>query len=435
MAAALDFVYRYAQPSILQGPKLSLATSANAQGYPYFFEGHALHPERLAAQLLVLTQVVRTHFFLPRPVITDPVFTSNERILRAEGFSGCCGVYARVDLPGETFDGDCKGRGTTNVDFNDPMRRALLGVRRDSRLAFAVGAGEVAVETEGQRVVEKKVKLPVRWIKSFSEVQAYQTALRLLYELKAAPALALLRSFPRTPPKGISYVVSSGASLRLSQRPAKGAVPLSGTHRVLVLEPLLRDADGLRVWLDEASGVSAWEVHGRAGRVTLLLSPEVYRGFSGEGQLLETLGSGAGCDLLARVRAKLNWESGIDASRVASELSAPPSEVAGALGILGARGLAGYDALDGRYFHRELPFDLEKVETMQPRLLAARKLVEARGVEALGNGEYRVSGTDVRHFVRLLEGGDRCSCPWFSKHQGARGPCKHVLAAQLFSDS
>lgn len=435
MAAALDFVYRYAKPSAVEGPKLSLATSANAQGYPYFFEGQALHPERLAAQLLVLTQVVRTHFFQPRPVILDPVFTSNERILRAEGFSGCCGVYVRVDLPADTFDGECKGRGTTNVDFNDPMRRALLGVRKDSKLGFAVGAGEVAVETGAGKVVEKKVKLPLRWLKSFSEVQSYQTGLRLLYELQATPALALLRSFPRTPPKGISYVVSSGPSLRLSQRPSKGAVPLSGTHRVLVLEPLLRDADGLRLWLDESSGVSAWEVHGRAGRATLLLSPELYRGFSGEGQLLEALGSGAGSKLLTRVRAKLNWESGIDAARVAAELSVPLPEVEGALSILGSRGLAGYDALDGRYFHRELPFELDKVETMQPRLLAARKLVEAGGVQSLGQGEYRVAGSDVHHFVRLLETGDRCSCPWFSKHQGSRGPCKHVLAAQLTNES
>jgi hypothetical protein len=434
MAAALDFVYRYAQPSALEGPRLSLATSASPQGYPYFFEGRALHPERLAVQLLVLTQVVRTHFFMPRPVLLDPVFTSNERILRAEGFSGCCGVYVRVDLPSETFDGECKGRGTTNVDFNDPMRRALLGVRRESALNFAVGAHEVAVDTGGERVVEKKVKLPVRWIKSFSEVQAYQTNLQLRFELKAAPALAFLRSFPRVPPKGLSYVVSSGTSLRLSQRPAKGSVPLAGTHRALVLEPLLRDADGLRIWLDEGSGVSAWEVHGRAGRVTLLLSPEVYRGFSGEGQLLQTLGSGAGAELLTRVRAKLNWESGIDAQKVATELSAPPDEVSGALSILGSRGLAGYDALDGRYFHRELPFDLDKVETMQPRLLAARKLVEAGGVAPLGKGEFRVAGTDVHHFVRLLDSGDRCSCPWFSKHQGSRGPCKHVLAAQICSE-
>jgi uncharacterized Zn finger protein len=45
--------------------------------------------------------------------------------------------------------------------------------------------------------------------------------------------------------------------------------------------------------------------------------------------------------------------------------------------------------------------------------------------------EADVRGTDVTHRVRLGEGVPRCTCPWFAKHQGDRGPCKHVLAAQL----
>ncbi|WP_071605937.1 SWIM zinc finger family protein [Budvicia aquatica] len=24
----------------------------------------------------------------------------------------------------------------------------------------------------------------------------------------------------------------------------------------------------------------------------------------------------------------------------------------------------------------------------------------------------------------------RCTCEWYGKHQGARGPCKHVLAVK-----
>ena len=53
-------------------------------------------------------------------------------------------------------------------------------------------------------------------------------------------------------------------------------------------------------------------------------------------------------------------------------------------------------------------------------------------VRVEGHSDSR--GTEVRHHVRLLPEGDRCSCPWFSKHQGQRGPCKHILAAQLCHD-
>jgi len=53
-----------------------------------------------------------------------------------------------------------------------------------------------------------------------------------------------------------------------------------------------------------------------------------------------------------------------------------------------------------------------------------------------GSGEGALSVVEVhsgktRYRVRLLEDGARCTCPWFAKHRGARGPCKHVLAAQL----
>ena len=44
----------------------------------------------------------------------------------------------------------------------------------------------------------------------------------------------------------------------------------------------------------------------------------------------------------------------------------------------------------------------------------------------------RVSG--VMHRVRLTADGARCTCPWFAKHQGTRGPCKHILAVQILCE-
>lgn len=45
--------------------------------------------------------------------------------------------------------------------------------------------------------------------------------------------------------------------------------------------------------------------------------------------------------------------------------------------------------------------------------------------------EVMVRGTDVEHRVVLTAEGDRCTCPWYSKHRNERGPCKHILAARL----
>jgi len=441
MSAAIDFTYRYAFPSRVApsgrgAPQLSLATCGADHTQPYFFEGRLRQPRMVGEMLYVLSDVVRTHFFLPRPALLDPVLTSNENVLRIEGFSGCCGVYARVDLPATAFDGKRHGRGTTNVDFNVAMRNALLGLRDDEDVEFAVGADEVMLSRGNHRTVEKKVKLPLRWLKGFSEVQAYQPRLELKMEVAAAEALRFVRSLPQASrPKMPSYAAPAGRSIRLSQRPQKGAVPILGTHRVRIIEPLLVRAKSLRVWADDESGASAWEACYPQGSFFLMISPEVYRGFSGEGQALSALAEPPPEVVIATVRASLKWQSQLDPDKLAAALGLDAGEVTAALTVLGSRGLAGFDANTQQYFHRELPFDLAKVEEMQPRLGNARRLFEEGKVQSLGGGEgvstFQVQGTGTVHRVRLSDERDACTCPWFSKHQGQRGPCKHILAASL----
>ena len=141
------------------------------------------------------------------------------------------------------------------------------------------------------------------------------------------------------------------------------------------------------------------------------------------------------------MRAQLNWQNSLSADALAATAGiGDVAVVERALATLGSRGLAGFDVTTGRYFHRELPFDLGQVETLQPRLKAARKLAGQAGAVRLvdrgdGRWEAEVTGTEVTHLVRLdEENGDKCTCPWFAKHRGQRGPCKHILAARLIRD-
>lgn len=443
MSTSIPHTYRYAYASQVAAndlgrPQLSLATSNSDLTQPHFFDGRARAPRELGQMLYTLSDVVRTHFFKQVPALLDPVVTSNEALLRLEGFSGCAGVYARVDLPRESFSGETFGRGTTNVDFNQPMRNALMRLRDGDDVDFAVGKDEVVLSKGGTATVEKKVNLPLRWIKGFSEVQNYQPHLDLKFDIPAPEALRFIRSLPKSSrPKLMSYAVSSGRGLRLSQRPARGSIRFSGTHRIKVLEPLLPQAKSLRVWADDESGTSAWEVVLPSGGFFLMLSPETHRGFSGEGQALSALANPVSDETIAAVRAQLKWGSLIDADEIAKRISLPPTDVMRALAALGTRGLAGFDVGAGQYFHRELPFNLDRIEAMQPRLKNARKLVEAGGLERLGEQSgktrYGVPGTGTTHIVRLSEEDD-CTCPWFSRYQGQRGPCKHVLAARIKED-
>lgn len=445
MSAAVDFTYLYAFPSGVQEvdkkPRLALATCNSNHTNPYFFDGRLRSPRIVGDMLLTLSDVVRTHFFLPRPALLDPVLTSNENLLRLEGFSGCCGVYARIDLPVEAFDGECHGRGTTNVDFNAPMRTALKRLRDTENVTFSVGKDEVALGRDGEKTIEKKVKLPLRWLKGFSEVQAYQPRLNLYAEVSAGDALRFIRSLPKTAKNKIAcYVTTVGKSIRLSQRPDKNAVRLHGTHRIKILEPLLPRAEKMRIWSDAQTGTSAWEVCYNIGSFFLMISPEVYRGFSGEGQVLSALATPPSAGLVANVRAQLSWQSEIDLSRLANRLNVETDHVESAVALLGSRGLAGFDVTRSCYFHRELPFDLSQVEDLQPRLKNARKLVENGQVALLSKEKnnqtvYAVDGSGTKHRVLLSEENDRCTCPWFSKYQGERGPCKHILAANLVHEA
>lgn len=440
---ALDVTYRYPFASDVittdQEFGVRLATCSVECEHPEFFDGRVRQPRPFGAMLLVLSDVVRTHFWQPRPPLTDPVVTASPEMLRLEGFSGCCGVYARVDLPADAFDSDITGRGTTNVDFNSAMRAALARLRNSDECRLSVGGDSVTLLRGDEAVVEKKVKLPIRWLKGFSEVQAYQPRLTPARELNTAEARRFLRSLPKGQGmKGVSFVVPSGRSVRLSQRETRGAVRVAGTNRIRVLEPLMAWATRLRIWSDDEAGTSGWEVEFESGgRFFLMISPELHRGFSGEGQMLHRLASG-GCDAaLAHVQDHLAWQSHIDSADIAMKSGLSEGEVEAALAVLGTRGLAGFDVTSGRYFHRQLPFDLDKVEQLQPRLKNARKLLDSGQIRIVkradaGTVDLLVPGSGADHYVRLRLAGDKCTCPWFSRYQGQRGPCKHILAAHVF---
>lgn len=446
-ALQLDYTYRYAHRSelIATGPErgLRLATfggaGTEAAEHPFFFDGRMRQPRVVGGMLLTLAKVVSTRFWMPlNPALLDPVVTSSEELLRFEGFSSCCGVYARADLEAPTFDAEIQGRGTTNVDFNSAMRAALAQLRQSDAVRLSVGAQGVHLTRADQAVIAKKVRLPIRWIKGFTEVQAYLPALKPRFTIPAVEAVRFLRSLPRSG-RQASWVTVLGRGLRLSQRETKDAVRVTGADRIRILEPMLIHARELRVWADESSAVSAWEVIFPTGRFSILISPELSRGFSGEGQMLQRLAGNESADALPAVKAALRWQARIDPDDVGARAGLTTMQVESALAMLGSRGLVGFDLARGAYFHRELPFDMDKVESLHPRLLDARKLVLeklVRVVQRSGEGddlraEAYVQGTDVEHRVRLQPEGDKCTCPWYGKHQGDRGPCKHVLAARI----
>jgi hypothetical protein len=179
---------------------------------------------------------------------------------------------------------------------------------------------------------------------------------------------------------------------------------------------------------ERAAEPSAWELALDGARVVFALSPELYRGFSGEGGVLSELGA-ADDEVVDAIAEHLHGEPAIDAAAVASELGVARPAVQVALNALGGAGRVGYDLGATAFFHRELPYDRAVLESMHPRLLGARELVEQGAVRLEDDGAIVLSG-DAEYVVRFTPEGVRCTCAWFAKHRGERGPCKHVLAAE-----
>ena len=451
VTTAVEQTYRYMRPSMItNGPAgfdvlLSTSGGTTAAGpveHPRFFDGFLGHAEQTATALLAVAKVARTRFYVPPGMLAailraaDPVVTSNGDRLRFESFSACCGVYARLDLLSGALDGPALGTGTTNVDFNPPMREALAKVSGLDPLHMRVGE-DVVVTTMDASVTEEKVPLPERWLKGFAEVQLVGSTMRPVMELPTVEARRFLRSLPtstgtRTP---AMFAAPAGRGARLTSRSGPGTVPLAGPERLRVLDPLLRFATCLRAYAGpEADGASVWELDLRDARLVVALSPEVSRGFSGEGGVLRDLADDQSSGDADLISALLAFEPRIDIAHLAREADLTPERVQRALGRLGAAGRVGFDCAEGAFFHRELPYDAAALVAMHPRLRDARALLEAGAVrnDPADPDITLVRSGDAEHLVRRTDGGLRCSCPWYGKHKASRGPCKHVLAAELY---
>jgi hypothetical protein len=440
-----DQTYRYATLSRAaateSGYVVGLATSGGVIGLaqvdnPFFFDGFVNRPEQVAQALLLVAKVARTRFYTPMNMIlaairaADPVVSSDGSRLRFESFSTCCGVYARLDLFPGSLDASTHLSGTTNVDFNEPMRAVLASVGGTDPLHLNVGE-QVTATTMAATATEEKVALPDRWLKGFAEAQLAGAGMQEVHTVPANVARDFIRSLPaKTAPSGPPFVVvRTPDGLRLSTRPTPDGVRMGGPERLRILEPMLRFAETVRVHAPanpEEAAVSVWQLELPGARLLLTLSPAASRGFSGEGGVLDALADESVATDAETLAGSLHGE--VDLATMAAVTGMDEDRVRTAMAFLGASGLVGYDVAEGRYFHRELPF--AATEKMHPRIAGARRLLEQGAVTLLPGGG-RLTSRGSTYEVR--DEGERttCTCYWFAKHRLERGPCKHILAVRM----
>ena len=446
--------YAYLRPSAVRestaGRALALETSGGdaptglATAHPRFFHGFLTAPTAAAAAILAVADVAAARFDQSSAASLDPVVTAGGGLLRLESFSGCCGIYARLDILPHGLDGDDVGHGTTNVDVNPPLRQALAMLGGLDPLQLTVGPDELEVKTFDGTFVEKRVPLPTRWLRGFAEAQVLSADLTPRAEVPGAQAAALLRTLPRPTSRSgartTRWVVQSGRALRPASRPGSGAVCLPGVERLSIVQPVLRHTTAMRLYApadarDEPAPV-ALELHLPGMRLFLMLSQDAYRGFSGEGGVLHDLATGTAAQDAADLQDALpDWEPKVEPAELSRQTGLPPDRVRAALTVLGASGQIGYDVAQEAYFHRRLPWSENDAEAFNPRLRGARALVAA-GAVRLDGPLAQVGSGDRIHVVRTDDAGQlSCTCQWWARYRGGRGPCRHVLAVRMVRDS
>ncbi len=407
---------------------------------PVFFDGPVRRPDVAAGGLRCLVEIASTRYFNPIPggrASLDPIVTAQGDRLRAEAFSACNGVYARLDLLGESLDDRALGFGTTNIDINPALSLALAGIGARESLRLTVGPDRVEFEMAQGRHVERQVALPERWVRALAETQCLAATLALRAELDA---MAWRRFVQGLSPSGGSgagtsmWVLPSPSGLRQTARPQTGAVLLAGTARLAAVRRVQHLVQRVRVYgpdvaADTHSAISVWEFVLPGARLSLMLSPEPYRGFSGEGAVLASLGRAQGEDAHA-LASLLAWEPRIDPAALAADAQLPVDRVAAGLDMLAIHGQVGFDLHEGGYFHRQLPLGEDRMRRNYPRLEAAKILVRDGAVSQV-DGRHRVQGEHGVHWIAPKNGRLQCTCVFEAKYRGSRGPCKHVLAVQL----
>ena len=418
---------------------LESALGVTPQGlveHPNFFRGFAARPDVVANALLAVADVAASRYFdaaFRISDVLDPVMTAGGDRLRCESFSACNGVHARLDLLGTGLDGGEIGFGTTNVDINAPLRSALANVHRNEMLHLSVGRDDFVVSTPEASHMERKVELPDRWVRGFAEIPGLAAGMAHFASIKGPGIGQFLSTLPAAQPGRTVFLLPTGRGLREVTTPKSTTMTLAGTGRLVAARRVARFATQLDIF-KHGNGASGWVFRLPGADFTLVLSPAPWRGFSGEGGILEALAAPGAEDAGAAVLEFLCWQPVISTGVLQTRTGLAAHRITQGLAHLGASGKVGFDLVEGAYFHRELPLDAERTVKDYPRLAAARRIAANGGV--IRHDTYWEVPAGVGTYVHKIwevDGSYRCTCAWWHEHQGSRGPCKHVLAVQLVS--
>lgn len=425
---------------------LSIAPALTPKGVeenPLFFSGELANPLVVSGGLLVLADIVSSRYFKYAPVgQKDPILSAQGDRLRAECFSACNGVYARMDLFQSALEGEIL-YGTTNVDIGNELRKSLLQLREQDRLKFRIGGDgwrtfHSRQSDDGSALTEmlfqRPVKMPNRWIRALGNTAMLYQKMKYRFHVEGMQAKAFIAMLPpATGKEQAGWLTATKNGVVLKSVKGKNSVYIYGLHRLSALKRIMRHVNAVYFYAPDEAGQMMLEVCMPGANITLGVTARSYEGYSGEGALLDSLSDPKILEYADRIDDVLNFEPKLDLDSISKSTGIIKEDMDDAIELLAVSGKLGFDVRENAFFHRELPDDPDRILGDNPRLLAAKKLMES--TTYIEDNIWHVRSGDADYRVIYPVDGRaedaKCTCSWYLRHQNSRGPCKHILAVKM----
>lgn len=418
-------------------------TPGGVEENPLFFSGELANPLVVSGGLLVLADIVGSRYFKYVPVgQKDPILSAQGDRLRAECFSACNGVYARMDLFQSALEGEIR-YGTTNVDIGTELRKSLLQLRDQDRLKFRIGgdgwrtfhsrqSDDRSALTE--MLIQRPVKMPDRWIRALGNTAMLYQKMKYRFHVEGMQAKAFIAMLPpATGKEQAGWLTATKNGVVLKSVKGENSVYIYGLHRLSALKRIMRHVNAVYFYAPDAAGQMMLEVWMPGANITLGLTAKSYEAYSGEGALLDSLSDPKILEYADRIDDVLNFEPKLDLDSISKSTGIIKEDMDDAIELLAVSGKLGFDVRENAFFHRELPDDPDRILGDNPRLLAAKKLMES--ATYIEDNIWHVRSGDADYRVIYPVDGRaedaKCTCSWYLRHQNSRGPCKHILAVKM----
>ena len=397
--------------------------------------------------------------------LLDPVISVHPDAVIFEAFSLDESTYARVSVPNENLEtfGEVQ-YGTTNIDFSQGLADEIYRVRSYRPAWLKVAQNQVQMATRAGARLEKKIDLPVSWVKGFLQVQSAAALDGHRLRISAASLREILgileQNKAKHGPRSLRFQLKKGTypsifidpwGIEIKEREFKfegdfeGEIRIWGRRRLLVLTDVLPVIDQVDIQLLGSGMPSFWSVQLDGHQLDLGLSGWSNNDWAQKASF-DLLASSNIDDpiLLEKVEAWLLKKLSGTTTTCAEQLSIKPNMATAALQQLCKEGKAMYDPTIKKYRWRDLFPTGVRVETKDEQQSYANSLLNEGKVKKISEKqieqnilyEFEVEGqkTFKTLIIRDLDGRVKraeCTCGFFRHNKLRKGPCAHLTASLL----